>query len=91
MITVLNELAVNLARSVARRGLLRTLQLGLLNSFTYARRAAFAVRASGGALKAMQHPFDEECGTDTGGLLKGSEVVTGHPHDRYNVVAGRFR
>lgn len=85
MITVLNELAVNLARSVARRGLLRTLQLGLLNSFTYARRAIFAARTPGGDRKTMQHPFDEECGTDTGGLLKGSEVVTGHPHDRYNV------
>jgi SAM-dependent methyltransferase len=85
MTNVFVEMAVLFGRSVARRGALRTAQLGLLHSFTYARRAVLAAGRPSGALKNISHPFDQECGTDTGGLLEGPEVATGHPHDRYSV------
>src|SRR5258708_29806066 len=85
MTNVMAELAVLLGRSVARRGVLRTAQLGLLRSFTYTRRAVLAAGRPSGALRNISHPFDQECGTDTGGLLEGAEVVTGHSHDRYSV------
>src|SRR5262245_43270157 len=79
------ELAILLSRSVARRGVLRTAQLGLLHPMTYALRAALTSLKPAGALKNMRHPFDEECGVDTGGLLQGPEIATGHPNDLYNV------
>ena len=42
------------------------------------------------------HPFDLEHGTDTGGLIVGSDLTSGHPSDRFiegyaAVPPGRFR
>lgn len=33
----------------------------------------------------MQHPFDRTTGLDTGGLIHGDHLRSGHPHDRYSV------
>ena len=38
------------------------------------------------ATEAPRHPFDLQYGTDTGGFIDGADLVTGHPHDRYNTA-----
>jgi SAM-dependent methyltransferase len=39
-----------------------------------------------GAKKAAVHPFDEEYGTETSGLVSGGGLAGGHEHDRYSVA-----
>ena len=51
---------------------------------------------SRGATKPALHPFDEEHGTDTSGLVSGGGLFSGHEHDRfsvayYGVSPSRFR
>ncbi len=35
---------------------------------------------------ASVHPFDDEFGVDTSGMIPASHLVTGHPHDRHNTA-----
>ena len=68
-------------------GILRKLrwslaQRGALGSVRFAfSRLRTRSRTTPGA-----HPFDQQHGVDTSGLIGGSELVTGHPHDRYNTA-----
>lgn len=41
---------------------------------------------SRGAAKPPVHPFDEEHGTDTSGLVSGGGLFSGHEHDRFSVA-----
>jgi hypothetical protein len=41
---------------------------------------------SRGATKPALHPFDEEHGTDTSGLVSGGGLFSGHEHDRFSVA-----
>ena len=64
--------------SLRRRGINGTVQvaLGKLKIGTHEHRAA--------ALK--PHPFDQRHGVDTGGLIAGTDLLTGHKHDAYNTA-----
>lgn len=48
----------------------------------------FVQRAMGSksAEKAALHPFDEENGTETSGLVSGGGLASGHEHDRFSVA-----
>ena len=45
-------------------------------------------RGSDGAVvsKPVVHPFDEEYGTETSGLISGGELAGGHEHDRFSTA-----
>ncbi len=51
-----------------------------------ARQALQRVMGPRGADKSELHPFDEEHGTETSGLLSGGGLAGGHEHDRFSVA-----
>jgi hypothetical protein len=51
-----------------------------------ARQAMQRTMGSRGATKPALHPFDEEYGTDTSGLVSGGGLFSGHEHDRFSVA-----
>ena len=69
-----------LRRSIAQRGWLNALR----NVWRRVRQQDFAVPADA-LSRAGSHPFDEATGMDTAGLIHGSALATGHPHDVYSV------
>ena len=50
------------------------------------RQAVQRARGSRGMEKPALHPFDEEHGTDTSGLVSGGGLFSGHEHDRFSVA-----
>lgn len=58
--------------SVTKRGVLGSAQAAWV---------ALRRRPEGGV--ARPHPFDEQHGTDTGGVIGGGALAAGHPNDRY--------
>lgn len=73
----IQQAALALRRSIAIRGVLRTL-------VHFARRAT---PAGGQASRASQiHPFDREHGIDTSGLISGRELGAGHVHDLHSTA-----
>jgi SAM-dependent methyltransferase len=68
----IRQVAFAIRRSIAARGLLRTL-------VHFARRAT---PAGGQSSRASQtHPFDTEYGLETSGLISGRDLAAGHVHD----------
>ncbi|HSY36147.1 MAG TPA: class I SAM-dependent methyltransferase [Acidobacteriaceae bacterium] len=51
-----------------------------------ARQALQRTMGSRGTTKPALHPFDEEHGTDTSGLVSGGGLFSGHAHDRFSVA-----
>jgi SAM-dependent methyltransferase len=43
-------------------------------------------RAPSVEAKPLQHPFDERYGVETGGLIAGTELHSGHAHDGFNTA-----
>lgn len=60
--------------SVAQRGLLGTLKFAM---------GRMGTKDDG---KPKVHPFDVQHGTETSGLIGGSDLATGHAHDVYNTA-----
>ena len=59
-------------------------------------RAALKRRQPPTECQPQQHPFDSQHGVDTSGLIVGSELRSGHPHDAFNtayygIAPSRFR
>jgi hypothetical protein len=50
------------------------------------RQAMQRAMGSRGAMKPELHPFDEEHGTETSGLVSGGGLFSGHEHDRFSVA-----
>src|SRR6185312_6380826 len=73
----IRQAAFAIRRSIAARGLLRTV-------VHLARRATPA----GGELSRANktHPFDTEHGLETSGLISGRELANGHVHDLYSTA-----
>ncbi len=68
-------------RSVAQRGLRNM----LANVWRRVRTGDFKPPETA-VSRAGSHPFDEATGMDTAGLIHGTELATGHPHDIYSVT-----
>jgi SAM-dependent methyltransferase len=51
-----------------------------------ARQAIQRTLGPRGATKPALHPFDDEHGTDTSGLVSGGGLFSGHEHDRFSVA-----
>src|SRR5258708_36083271 len=64
--------------SLAQRGLGGTLRFAC-------ERARRRPDGPGGATPRL-HPFDERYGVDTGGLIGGGELRSGHRHDEFNTA-----
>jgi SAM-dependent methyltransferase len=64
--------------SLAQRGLSGTLRIALQR----ARRRAAQTQET----KPQPHPFDDRYGVDTGGLIGGGELRSGHRHDVFNTA-----
>ena len=64
--------------SLAQRGLSGTLRIALQR----ARRRPDQTQET----KPQPHPFDERYGVDTGGLIGGGELRSGHRHDVFNTA-----
>lgn len=69
----LRALANKIRWSLAQRGLVGTMRVMLQRT----------VSDSGQASSQAPHPFDVRYGVDTGGLIGGGALSTGHAHDRY--------
>ena len=62
-------------------------QRGLRNALSKVWRRMRRDRLKSAALSRItSHPFDEATGMDTAGLIDGSALATGHPHDACNVA-----
>jgi SAM-dependent methyltransferase len=73
----IRQAALALRRSIAARGLLRTV----------AHLARRVTPAGGESSRANQtHPFDAEHGLETSGLISGRELTSGHVHDLYSTA-----
>ena len=68
-------------RSVAQRGLRNM----FANVWRRVRTGDFAAPVEAPS-RTSSHPFDEATGMDTAGLIHGSALATGHPHDLYSVT-----
>jgi SAM-dependent methyltransferase len=88
MLDSLRDIFKRLRRSVAQRGVRnmiynvwrRTARRGRSNT-GLARRNDAGVPARG----ALKHPFDEQFGVETSGIIGWRELETGHAHDLYTV------
>ena len=82
----LGALVKKIRWSLAQRGLAGTMRVMLQRT----------VADSGAETPLAPHPFDVEHGVDTGGLIGGGALSTGHAHDRYitayvGIAPSRFK
>jgi hypothetical protein len=81
MIAKIKHVLYRFRRSVAQRGVRNVLR----NVVRRLRHGDLQVEAAPRHPSAP-HPFDLDAGVDTGGMIDGAKLSTGHEHDIYNVA-----